>query len=211
MVIQEFWTFVTDVVLALISWTFAWRLALHARKAPSTTLKFWIAVFVTIGLAAIQGAVYHGFKDSLPFVIYYGIRISTLWSLSLTAYVLSMALLSFGLKKDHPLYRALQVLLLVKGLAFVAIAVVKTEFLMAVLDYGTSFLIALAVHTKKIRHPSSPLILAGVLVSIAAALIQTLRISPSETFNHNDLYHAVQVVGLYLFYRGCLRISDAAA
>src|SRR5436309_12257005 len=43
---------------------------------------------------------------------------------------------------------------------------------------------------------------AGLWVSLAGLAIQQLRLSPHPNFNHNDLYHCVQTVGLYLFYRG---------
>jgi len=208
--IQEFWTFATDLVLALVSWSFAWRLHHRSRAESSTTSKLWTCVFVSIGLAALQGALYHGFRDSLPRPVFVGLSIGTLWSLSATAYFLAMALLSFGLPRSHALYRGLKALLLIKAVFFLVIAVLRTEFLMAILDYGSSFIFALVVHLKKFRHPASPFILGGVAVSIVAATIQQLKISPSPSFNHNDLYHVVQLVGLWLFYKGSLRVSDAA-
>jgi 4-amino-4-deoxy-L-arabinose transferase-like glycosyltransferase len=33
------------------------------------------------------------------------------------------------------------------------------------------------------------------------ALVQVLRVGPLGPFNHNDLFHVVQMVGLWLFYR----------
>lgn len=172
-------------------------------------MKLWIVVFVAIGLAAIQGALYHGFKDSLPPSLYFAFRVGTLWSLSLTAYALGLALLSFGVPRRHTLYKVIQVLLLLKGLVFMVLAVTRTEFRLGIMDYGSSFILAFAVHLGKIRHPASRWILSGVAVSIAAAIIQQAKISPSPEFNSNDLYHVVQLVGLYLFYRGVCRVSDA--
>jgi hypothetical protein len=43
---------------------------------------------------------------------------------------------------------------------------------------------------------------AGVWISVLGLAIQQLRLSPHPDFNHNDLYHLVQTVGLYCFYRG---------
>ena len=209
--IQEFWTFVTDVVLALVSWSFAWRLAPRSRSAASaTTMRLWVIVFIAIGLAAIQGALYHGFKDSLPPSLYFGFRVGTLWSLSLTAYALGLALLSFGVPRRHALYKTIQGLLLLKAIVFLVLAVLRTEFVLGIMDYGSSFILAFVVHLGKIRHPASRWILSGVAVSIVAAIIQQAKMSPSPEFNSNDLYHVVQLIGLYLFYKGACRVSDAA-
>jgi hypothetical protein len=43
---------------------------------------------------------------------------------------------------------------------------------------------------------------AGLWISLSGLAIQQLRLSPHRHFNHNDLYHLVQMVGLYCFYRG---------
>ena len=46
---------------------------------------------------------------------------------------------------------------------------------------------------------------AGLWISLLGLAIQQLRLSPHPDFNHNDLYHLVQTVGLYCFYRGASR------
>jgi len=35
-----------------------------------------------------------------------------------------------------------------------------------------------------------------------AALVQAFRLAPHPQFNHNDLFHVVQMGALYLLYRG---------
>ncbi len=207
--IQEFWTFVTDLVLAAVAWSFAFILARSPAATASRALSLWVWVFVTIGLAAFQGALYHGFKDSLPHSVYMALRIGTLWSLSGTAFFLSLALIYFGLPREHSFFRPLKILLLLKAFIFLVLAVFKTQFLLAILDYGSSFIIALVVHLRLRRHPASPFMLLGVTVSIIAAAIQVLKIAPSASFNHNDLYHVVQLLGLYLFFKGAQRLTDS--
>jgi len=44
------------------------------------------------------------------------------------------------------------------------------------------------------------------LVSLAASWVQVMRISLHENFNHNDLFHVIQMLGMYLMYRGGLEI-----
>ena len=49
---------------------------------------------------------------------------------------------------------------------------------------------------------------AGLVVSAAGVLIQRIGIGFHEHFNHNDIYHLVQIVGIYFFYRGALCLHD---
>ena len=44
-------------------------------------------------------------------------------------------------------------------------------------------------------------------VSLAALAVLVLKLSPHADFNHNDLYHVIQMVGLYCLYRGALSLS----
>ena len=43
---------------------------------------------------------------------------------------------------------------------------------------------------------------AGLLVSMVGLVIQQGHVSPHPSFNHNDLFHCVQIVALWCFYRG---------
>ncbi len=52
--------------------------------------------------------------------------------------------------------------------------------------------------------PGAKLIAIGILVSLAAAAIQRAGLRIAKHFNHNDLYHVIQLLGLYCFYRGAL-------
>jgi hypothetical protein len=48
----------------------------------------------------------------------------------------------------------------------------------------------------------------GLVISLVGVLIQVSGFSLHEHFNHNDLYHVVQMFGLYCFYRGALYLHD---
>ena len=39
-------------------------------------------------------------------------------------------------------------------------------------------------------------------MTLLGAIVQQSGISLHRHFNHNDLYHVVQIIGLYLLYRG---------
>ncbi|NPV04055.1 MAG: hypothetical protein HPY67_04910 [Syntrophaceae bacterium] len=52
--------------------------------------------------------------------------------------------------------------------------------------------------------PGAKLIAVGILVSFAAAAVQRSGFQLGRHFNHNDIYHVIQLIGLYFFYRGAL-------
>jgi hypothetical protein len=53
-------------------------------------------------------------------------------------------------------------------------------------------------------------LLAGLGLSAVGALVQALRIGPLGAFNHNDLFHVIQMGGLWLFYQAGVRFGDPA-
>ena len=58
------------------------------------------------------------------------------------------------------------------------------------------------------RAVSAPWLAGGVLVSFVAAAVQVSGVTIHQHFNHNDLYHMIQMGGMYLFYRGALLLTD---
>jgi hypothetical protein len=43
--------------------------------------------------------------------------------------------------------------------------------------------------------------MAGIGVSLAGALLQRAGLSLHRHFNHNDLFHVLQTIGIYFYYR----------
>ena len=87
----------------------------------------------------------------------------------------------------------------------------RDDYAIVVADYGTSMiaLCALAlVGWARTGAVAAPWLIAGVVVSAVAAFFQVKKVSPHPRFNHNDLYHVVQIAALYLFYRGGLLLVD---
>ena len=52
--------------------------------------------------------------------------------------------------------------------------------------------------------PGSKLIAVGILISFGAAAVQRSGFKLARHLNHNDIYHVIQLIGLYFFYRGAL-------
>ena len=43
--------------------------------------------------------------------------------------------------------------------------------------------------------------IGSIIVSVIGALVQMSRLTLHEHFNHNDLYHVIQLLALWLLYR----------
>jgi hypothetical protein len=54
-------------------------------------------------------------------------------------------------------------------------------------------------------------IVTGVAVSALGALVQASGLAPHRHFNHNDLYHVIQLAAMFLLYRGARRLTDSVA
>ena len=46
----------------------------------------------------------------------------------------------------------------------------------------------------------------GLAVSLSSSWAHMMKISLHENFNHNDLFHVIQMLGMFLMYRGGLEI-----
>ena len=51
--------------------------------------------------------------------------------------------------------------------------------------------------------------LAAAVVSALAAAVQASGFSLHQHFNHNDLYHVIQIAAMALLYKGARRLRDA--
>ena len=82
------------------------------------------------------------------------------------------------------------------------------RFIWAVADTGSAFALVALAHLLAWRRPGSRWIVAGVAVSIVAAAVQASGVDLHQHFNHNDVYHLVQLGALLLYYRGVRVLAD---
>ena len=62
---------------------------------------------------------------------------------------------------------------------------------------------------EKARRDGLRWIKRAVLVSLAGLAVLILKLSPHPSFNHNDLYHLIQMGGLYCLYRGAQLLNPS--
>lgn len=200
--IVEIATMVTDFVIAAMCVCFAVILERSAGSLGSAR-GLWGLSFVFTGVAATIGGVVHGFALHLTPDVKRRLWKATQHTMGLTALaILVAAVVAFV---DDGLQPWLVGLAVAKFVWYATVVLRRDDYAIVVIDYGASMLaltVLAAIGWVRTAAPSAPWLLAGVAVSGAAAAVQIRRVAPHPRFNHNDLYHAVQMVALYLFYRG---------
>jgi hypothetical protein len=186
-------TVVTDYALGSVA---AW-LALVLFRSAQTSRRLWAVAFAALAAAAFLGGTWHGFLQS-----------NLLWK----ATTLSAGVASFGMVAGSswavfsgPLRAFVLTAALAKLVVYSAWMLSHDAFLYVVIDTGIAFIVVAALHLWKWNGP----ILAGVAVSIAGALVQASGFRLHEHFNHNDLYHVIQIAALLLLYRGAKRLQSS--
>lgn len=198
-------TTLTDYAITLVAGWLAVRL-LDATTALAPALL--AAAFVAVALAALLGGTVHGFGVRLGEA-----RRALLWRLTLQLAVATNALLLAAVivaRVPAPWERWLLAATVAKALGFAHFAWWRRDFRWAVYDSLVTFAaIAVVEGIALARHdaPGAWWMLGGVAVSVVAGAVQRSGLTAHRHLNHNDLYHVVQLVAVFLFYRGGLLLA----
>ena len=175
-------TVVTDYVLGAVSIFLSLRLVDASR--------FWALAFFALGLGALLGGTWHGFWQH-----------DLLWK----ATTLSVGGASFGMVAGSAdavttgkLRAGLIAFASVKLFAYAAWMLYHDDFIWVIADTASALLIVAILHAWRFNG----WILSGVAVSVLAGLAQASGFALHQRFNHNDLYHVLQIGAMFLFYRG---------
>jgi hypothetical protein len=66
------------------------------------------------------------------------------------------------------------------------------------------------IHAAYVQRKDGTLrwLVSGIVVTLIGGAVQRLRLPLSESFDHNGVYHLIQIAGLYLFYRCARTVHD---
>ncbi len=205
-------TTITDYVLGAVSLAWGrivWR---RARIDKVTAGLWWAAGFFAVALAAFAGGTVHGFRGPLgpgweP----------ALWKASLFAVggFAFAAVMTAIVGSVNPRWRSWPVAIAAVALVGYVVWVIghpEFQYASAASAVGLGVLLIQQVIAWVQRQiPSARWIAGGVAVAAVGAGIQQAGLAPHPYFNHNDLFHVIQIVSTYLFYRGGLLLSDRDA
>jgi len=210
MTIAEPMTLFTDYLLAAVVFVLAVRLSGHYRHCRRSPVRWWAAGFYASAAAALLGGSYHGFLphlDAFPAMLLWK---ATVLSVGMAALCLFAGAVVAALRGAPR--RWFLALAWLKFLIYAAWMSRHDDFRFVIYDYAPAllgiFLLSLYAALAR-RAPAAPWIVAGVIVSFAAAGVQASGFSLHTHFNHNDLYHVVQMGAFWLLYRGGRQLSEA--
>jgi hypothetical protein len=210
--VSEPTTLITNTVLAALAVFWGIRLWWHGRQSLQVSRMVWAGAFVAVAVGAVAGGAVHGLAAKLgPAGVTAGWKVTVL-SVGLASFcLLAGALLaSFG----GTLRQFFLALAALKLTLYTFWMIGHDDFKYVINDYGSAMLMVLLLEVFawwRYRAASAPWILGGIAISFLAAGIQQSGLGVHRYFNHNDLYHVVQMAGLYLLYRGGRRLRDRAA
>ena len=196
MSIHEPATLLTDYMLALLAGWLAWRL--HRQlSARQDAAQWWSRALGLTALSALVGGSYHGFAPNFSPAVSGLWWIVTLLIINLLSAAMTLSLLHEVVPPAQ--HRPWRGLIAFKFAAFAGAVIAHPFFVVVIIDYGLTML-AWATAAVLLRRSWSGWMLAGIGLSVVAALVQQLRWAPSLHFNHNDLYHVIQALALICLY-----------
>lgn len=209
MTITEPATLVTDYLLAAFTGVLAWRLFRAAGKTRGVPQWWWGVAFASTALVSVTGGTVHGFQLILDPRLRDLLWLLTIEGLIVAAFAVVRATL-VGSQLSEPAKRVASRSAAVAYGIYGLWAATTPRFVVAIVAYGLALVVLVAFKLTAWRAETAVArwMIAGVLVSALAAAIQQSGWSMHEHFNHNDLYHVVQALGVWLLYRGALHRSD---
>jgi hypothetical protein len=207
--ITEPMTLITDYLLAGLVFFFGLRLLACWRRIRQQSVYWWAVGFHASAAAALAGGTYHGFLQHLM-----GLPAFLIWKFTVFAVGLAALFLFSGVviaTLSGTPRRWLLILAGVKFLVYSAVMTFHDDFRFVIYDYAPALLgiSVLATHAALARRERfAPWLIGGVIVSFAAAGIQASGLTLHQHFNHNDLYHVVQMGAFWLLYRGGALLRD---
>lgn len=202
--VSERVTMLTDLLLSLVAGALAVKMFALSGEGSDGWFVAWGLTFGFTSAAALAGGLFHGLRHRLDEAL-----VDRFWQATviLSAGVGLCLMLVAAQTGVGSLARNLLLLLgLAKLLLVLRMAARSWSFAVVAVDSGVSLLVlggvaAWALYARAIG-PEGWWIVAGVALSIVGAAVQQTRVWADRPFDHNDLFHLVQIVASILFFQG---------
>ena len=195
--VHEPMTMITDYVLAAVTGFFCYLILNNFQQQKSKIL--WATAFAALAVAAFLGGTHHGFA------------VEALWKPT----VLVAGVASFGMLAGSAcattggiVRKLILAIAAAKLLAYWAWLLRDDRFIVVVVDTASAMLAVAVLHALFFRNDFSKWILGGVALSLVAAGVQASGFALHRHFNHNDLYHVIQIAAMFFYFRGVAKMQD---
>lgn len=205
----ELTTMLTDYALGVLCALLGWRLWMGGQAQTRLSVRYWAAGIGALAVASFAGGTVHGWALIVSEPV-----LSALWKV--TALMIGLASFCFfagtlTASIAPALCRLLMVLPILQLMSYTTWMIGHTDFRYVIYNYGGTFAVIFLIQMYVLlirKSRSAGWIIAGVSVSCLAAWVQRSEIAFHPSFNHNDLYHVVQMAGIALLYRGAALLHD---
>jgi hypothetical protein len=201
-------TTLTDYAMALVGWASAtWLLR---RAQGQLARRTWALGLVLVGVAAVLGGSLHGFAP----VLSEGGK-AALWRA--TYVMVGAANLAFLVGIAWALFRpgwarpVAVAVFAVHFLVFCALLMRAMDFGLVIQDYAIMLaaFAVLAVHEARRGSGAAFWLFLAIGLSALGGVVQRSNFGFHVHFNHNDIFHVLQSIGLWCYARGGALLVDA--
>jgi len=70
--------------------------------------------------------------------------------------------------------------------------------------------LASAIHAAQVRYEDGKWLGAGIVVGVLGLGIQVTGFRAHQPYNHNDIFHVIQIGAMCLFFKGVRNLEDRA-
>jgi hypothetical protein len=197
-------TSITNILLASVVFFLAGRMS-RSPKERFSAAWYFTGVLLLLGVAALIGAVDHGFFEPARLPRYLIQRADWIVLGGVTFCLLMTT------AKQYFAPRVQRILLIAAVIQFavdtIAVLLVDT-FLDVILNYAPVMLFFLAMNILGLRQGTGSMqMIIGILILSAASAIQAAGWDRLSPLDHNGVYHVVSILGVAFLYLGGSRLK----
>tara|TARA_X000001036_G_C20535537_1_gene748045 strand:+ start:34 stop:675 length:642 start_codon:yes stop_codon:yes gene_type:complete len=172
--------------------------------------KYFSLYFLAIAFSAFFGALYHIIDPK-----YRNVR-SGLWKITMIGMIFSlmnmlMATIFYSVPINDNFFKFLQIIIYFFSFILTVRIFINDNIVNAILIYFlSSIIVCMAMIFSWIHYNdfAALQIFIGILITLFGSSFVITKISFHKHFNHNDIFHIFQLIGMYVIFIGSIKIID---
>ncbi len=204
--ITEPMTMITDYLITLQLFIFIFWLRPSLSNLPRLSFSL---MFLATAIGAFAGGTAHGFTQ------YLGDRHKITWSIAIQSIGFATTFFELGIVLEYFAGVMKNIAILIVIIQLIAyeywiLSKEEVKFSDVIINYGTTMVIGLLYFAARyIENKDNDIqyLITAIVFGFVAAGIQQKGFSIHKHFNHNDIYHIIQMFGFYYFYLAAKEFS----
>lgn len=200
-------TSITNILLASLVFFLTGRMS-RIPKARFSAAWYFTGVLLLLGVAALIGAVDHGFFEPANMPRYFIQRADWIVLGGVSFCLLMTTAKQFFARRFH---RILLVVAVIQFVADSAAVLLVDSFLDVILNYAPVMLLMLAMNILTLSDKTGSIhMIVGILILSAASAIQAAGWDALSPLDRNGVYHLASMLGVILLYLGGVTLKTNA-